>query len=120
MIQTKDAKVGNYIYKDSEVFQIEKGHQIDQLEIDRYRFIPIPITTDILIKAGFETDLVTYWKEYSINGQVLYFMIGHYKNSFKFLPTGQLDIQGIELYYWHKLQNLFYETTGQQLDYNFE
>lgn len=77
----------------------------------------IPLTPEILEKAGFDTDEITYWKEFSLEGQVLYIHLGYYKGKvFKYLPTNQISVQGVEVSFVHQLQNLYFALTGNELE----
>lgn len=83
-------------------------------------FDPIPLTPDILEKAGFVDDKHLHWLEYSINGRVSYLSLtcGNYQ----WVYTNQLaDLEKypvIRIKHLHQLQNLYFALTGVELEIN--
>lgn len=85
---------------------------------DQNLFEPIPLTAEILTKAGFDTDQICYWKDYSYQGTVEYLTLGYYAGKrFGFLKSNQLSNGStIEVKYFHQLQNLYFALTGEELE----
>lgn len=127
MIQANELRIGNWI----QLRNIrERGKQVFPFKVEVKDLVtlcknipyvkrcePILLTSEILEKAGFETDEICYWTEFSTpTGSVNYLSIGYYAGKvFKFLPTGQIDIQGNEINSVHQLQNLYFALTGEEL-----
>lgn len=75
------------------------------LEDDVYE--PILLTEEWLIKFGFETDGITFWKSKAD--------IGHFKDCFAYIPCGLASQRRTEIKYVHQLQNLYFALTGEEL-----
>jgi len=81
---------------------------------------PIELTTEILIKSGFELKYGWLWKLYydDIMNPIT---LRHITNN-KFLKDEPLEKlffrwdQHIDVYYVHQLQNLYFALTGTELD----
>jgi hypothetical protein len=120
MLEGKDLRVGNYVLVyGTDVF---KCAGIDERMFYTYRddgqregyslaaVSPIPLTTEILEKCGFERDTVTKTEVYRF--PKLSLMRG-LDNEYRFF-----DIKSAPIKYLHQLQNLYFALTGEELTIN--
>ena len=70
---------------------------------------PIPLTDELMLKAGFDTDKIMFWKEG--------ICFGLYKSGIYYCPTGSIMLRGIKIKYVNQLQNLFFALTNQELEF---
>lgn len=127
MIQASELRIGNWVRagKMTEPLQVysidfntRDRHLINGATITYNDLHPIPLTPEILIACGFETDEYTYWKSYSIEGQFFYFSVGHFKGDiFKYLPKNSPSTLGIEIKSLHQLMNIHFALTNTELNY---
>ena len=80
------------------------------------RLEPIPLTPDILEKAGFEnrsnsTDFAFKYGEFIIGGTMSRLFPSIHGES-------RLEAYGNEIFYLHQLQNLYFALTGEELTIN--
>ena len=120
-MKTKELRIGNYVYlpiNNNEYFQIEQGdfcsNNIADYSVAEF-CQPIPLTEEWLFKFGAEK--VTY-----DDGSGYYLALRH-KDFSVFYEEGvgvYLDIYEviIKLEYVHKLQNIWYALTNEELKIN--
>lgn len=89
-----------YYVIDRSKYPLQKGWQAG----------PIPLTKEILIKAGFEEYENIY--ELRIGGCCFVFYI--YSDAIEFYIEGI----GVDVKYVHQLQNLYFALTGKELEIN--
>jgi len=126
MIQVNELRFGNWIKYLGDVVQVFGTRGIYVITIDEHNereqqiafpaFEPIPLTPEILEKAGFvlrqkDEDGIIYGKEkYTIiytrctPGGFGYFLNGYHND--------------VHLQYLHQLQNLYFALTGEELKIN--
>lgn len=131
MIKANELRIGNYVgVKDKrneyykETFSIQDIFGISGIYTlkegggtfikNRYPGIfiePIPLTPEILKKAGFETTIeksgLEEWNIYMI-GNVIF----HWR--YEFLNFGWVN--DVDVKYLHQLQNLYFALTGEELE----
>lgn len=109
MIQPNELRIGNWVnYGDTnKPYKIDLGDfvEIGMKEIDLSYFNPIPLTPEILEKAGFEYDQVTFFKN-DIH-------IGEFKSGLFLHST--LNKVSPKITSVHQLQNLYFTLTGEEL-----
>lgn len=122
MIKANELRVGNWVIdpvdgrmKTTNIYQIGK-HQIDDTNTN---YLPIPLTPEILEKAGF----VKY--QYGGNNQFEGYKVRWSKDSiYGFLTSDNIfALLGFErrhqnIKYLHQLQNLYFALTGEELEIN--
>ena len=132
MINTKELRQGNKVmvtftedqagfgkdYIGEIVAVIERKVRVKEdwhwIELDGIS--PIPLTPEILEKAGFRQMLTDGW--YVLRPDLCF---NGWANGFKYyFPYNYLNMMGadIRVYYLHQLQNLYFALTGQELTIN--
>jgi hypothetical protein len=103
-MKANELRVGNWIIGcNGKYFQIfEDGMEILMGARNYGDFDPIPLTPEILEKAGFEKGLNGYF----FRGGVEYNLKRHMLEGFGYC----------EILYVHQLQNLYYALTGEELN----
>ena len=106
----KELRIGNWVeYPLIGFKKIRAGEDID--DISDNAGMPIPLSPEILEKAGFEKDSVGYFN----NGiYCMKFNNNTCKWSFGEWYMGQF----CEIKYLHQLQNLYFALTGEELNIN--
>lgn len=118
MIKANELRIGNWLM-DGRYFSRIVGRDIDDIQYERcgtHVFDPIPLTPEILQKAGFEVRKHT--EDGTIYG-ILNFTIIHalsVNDGIKFFLNGYHNDVVIE--YVHQLQNLYFAITGEELNIN--
>jgi hypothetical protein len=76
---------------------------------------PIPLTPEILVKAGFE------WSIYhqGFYKQDFVFVLHEYEDGFRFKLFRSSEYVGVKINHMHQLQNLYFALTGEELEINF-
>lgn len=122
-MKASELRIGNLIYIDSpdnnhtRILKIETGAQIDQVKYILHS--PIPLTEEILLKAGFEKDNSGYeldhpdyceWlqKEFPIIGELCQ------SSDKSYLFDTETDTLRIK--YLHELQNLYHALKHEELE----
>lgn len=126
MIQANELRIGNWVhwYETCKVTAIDTngGNYISivtnrgehRIEIDIERFKPIPLTPEILEKAGFVIDYSWQIPKVQKDNFVMYIDNSDgFTLSANFGHIQQLDV---EIKYLHQLQNLYYCLTGKELE----
>ena len=124
-MKANELRIGNLVLLPCE------GHEDELVSINKYdfeepyNFKPIPLTEEILLKAGFE----------KIKSRHDYFILSSY-DQYNPTPEGcrvnvYFDFDGVRVYYAfesdgarmirrihfvHQLQNLYYALTGEELE----
>lgn len=130
-MEAKELRIGNAVIKEhfdqgvknGETIHCVTSHDIESLDVHGYIehgdevLKPIPLTEEILLKAGFkEDDGFFYMNE----------VVGF--NTFCLIRDGDMfelyhDATVISccsyIYYVHQLQNLYFALTGEELDIKF-
>jgi len=125
MITANELRIGNWVAMDKEFNQIRR----DDFEMANYiesTFEPIPLTPEILEKAGFEKDIYMRTKDVISSIRFTRYLnaIGIIIN-IKLLKNGKTLIMfsGCEkrlidpnyIKHLHQLQNLYFALTGEEL-----
>lgn len=126
MIDKKELRIGNLVAANDEIIVIQSvgiyaswcKYLTAETLFKRFNtdMIPIPLTTEILDKLGFETVNGSEWTiQYTSNE----------RNPFRFLHLGvncngriffEFGFNHVWVASVHQLQNLFFSLTGQELD----
>lgn len=119
MIQANELRIGNLfamndfpmyveaIFRDTVYLNFE-GNEGDVWEEDIKDLVPIPLTEEILLKAGFEKDIESLF--YRNN-----FIIGKTKTRWAFYHNGLMGGELVRIDFLHELQNLFFALTGEEI-----
>jgi hypothetical protein len=77
-------------------------------------FEPIPLTPEILVKAGFE------WSIYhqGFYKQDFVFVLHEYEDGFRFKLFRSSQYLGVKINHLHQLQNLYFALTGKELTFD--
>ena len=124
MIPSNELRIENWIIIDGVVQKVDRIGQDPLLEsngielfyINRYRVdecFPIPLTPEILVKAGFECSSKGFWIHPNWYNLSLKYMRGTHA-----LRCNFMDIVANNIDYLHQLQNLYFALTGQELPIN--
>lgn len=118
MIDPKQLRIGNYV-KQGVVMSIKENTARIEYQlygVDTRSFVdycdiePIPITEELLLKFGFESN--PYQDRYEYNK---WFFVECLKTRGKLELWFEFNNRNVELYYVHDLQNLYYSLTGEEL-----
>jgi hypothetical protein len=130
MIAANELRIGNWVILNDNDFKDSGAYCIDSIDIsvakeEPKRFSPIPITHDILEKAGFAIlENAGNWNnpEYTIySSKVSYFKIGLLDGDFKYYVSTGDDFYSYyspKITYLHQLENLYFALTGTELTIN--
>lgn len=138
MIKATDLRLGNWIMEGpspNQVYSIDQGgvsfFKINDQRVNKMgediRFRPIPLTPEILEKAGFEKEVRTGGGFGGTDSEIVYHKKGIdiYDNhdsggSFAYATYtryhGKGFKSGFTIYSVHQLQNLFFTLTGTELN----
>jgi hypothetical protein len=114
-MKSNELKIGNLVKytEDQTIFTVDSvseigldvHNNIEKTWIELYQFEPIPLTEEILIRAGFE--------KMNFEGNDS-FIKGDFELDSSFNYTAYEGY--IELEYIHRLQNLYFALTGEELE----
>lgn len=125
MIDPKELRIGNWVYHESE--STNNLHAIivndDDLGFmsnggDLY-YSPIPLTPEILEKAGFEWSI--YHQAFHFGDMAMnefYDVNECYPSGYQLSTFKKKELIGNSFQYLHQLQNLYFALTGQELEIN--
>lgn len=126
-LKPQDLRYGNLIEFDGKIFTVKaidkhivtadrgKGN----VDFTYSEINPIPLTEEILLKAGFNNNGLYLQKE--VNKYFTFKLIAPKSkdNPFHFMPHASIG-WGVDLYEVNQLQNLFYSLTGEELKINLK
>lgn len=109
-----ELRIGNLVIaKDTpleSIVKVRAQHIAEAEEHNPSWFLhPIPLTPEILEKAGFKYDTVCYYR----NGV----HIGSFKDGLYF-TCSPISKDSVEIKYLHQLQNLYFALAGEELEIN--
>lgn len=133
MVDVKELRIGNIVYvrcQDGEhtVESIEKKdgwtggykiHMANGLKSSLDYIMPIPLTEELLLKCGFETE---HYGFSNVNIELSYgcFLCGGISQDYDvglFVSTNGAEYAvSNEIKYLHQLQNIYYALTGKELE----
>lgn len=118
-MEAKELRIGNWI-NHPENYAIEvNSTTIDLMSaLKNNRFNPVPLTEEILLKAGFEKK---GWQQYLKMKISEYNSLWYFDGIISILCEGLRDYDDLvtiklEYEYLHQLQNLYYALTGEELE----
>jgi hypothetical protein len=83
-----------------------------------YMLEPIPVTNEILEKCGFILDRsIGVWFDTKIHNGFRFTLWDKYAN-YNYKYTREIPSNNMDILYLHKLQNLYFELTGKELEIN--
>lgn len=108
-IKANELRVGNWAFWDGSPHQVRNGFDIDELV-----FEPIPITSEVLEKCGFNHATVSHRLKKNM------FVISHDTSTFMIYDEDFGSGSGVLLspqisQYVHQLQNLYFALAGEEL-----
>jgi len=119
MIKAKELRIGNFLYRQTlpvipANFINKKIISVGKVDEDLFnnkidcQFAPIPLTEEWLLKFGFEIVKGAHqsWRTIKINDEKSF--------DIQFID-GEVFYSDTRLKYVHKLQNLYFALTGQEL-----
>jgi hypothetical protein len=113
MIQANELRIGNWVFnpKNNFHFKIDGFHILDLWAGEDCKFIqPIPLTPEILEKAGFEKNGKRFSKDW------FYLWSDNYNIVFALAEMEESIGKYLNIEYVHQLQNLYFDLTGQELN----
>lgn len=126
MIQANELRIGNWVNvqphnKYAQIIEIKSGRldnrdfvrisspNLDtQFTVEISQINPIPLTEEILLKAGFEKDIESLFYRNS-------FIIAKTKTRWAFYHNGLTGGELARIDYIHELQNLIFALTGKEI-----
>lgn len=124
-IKAIELRIGNWV---SGVNSYKKIDHLDIRDVAENRlivpFIPIPLTEEILLKAGFKSREASTCNEYYIGTNEvtqdwLFSLVWLHNPERINAPNAPFYRNGRHtIYYLHQLQNLYFALTGQELEIN--
>ena len=130
MIDQTELRLGNFVYEEeNKICQISCLYSKKKIEFEGHDYFdddyqiefkdedgiylskvlnPIPINSDILLKCGFENDLIT-WS----NG--ICWLTNDSSGTSVFVGTLSVKLP-YDIHYLHQLQNLYFSLTGKELE----
>ena len=123
-INSKNLMIGDWVIyhpnvlseEDSYPVQIEGGKDIDRASTDEC-FYPIELTTELLLKNGFEQDGNMFYFDNNTKEDYVGFCIGKISNCFVFFT----NFRTIAVQYVHQLQHLLRECdVDDDIDFTVE
>jgi hypothetical protein len=115
-MKANELRIGNQVYVNNSVHTLTatdiltiSQHELFGLEISSSN--PIKLTEDMLLKSGFKFEYEKVAdRVYSKGEFVLYW---NRQNGYSFFYHDKLLSKGF--FYWHQLQNLYFDITGNNL-----
>lgn len=106
-MEAKELRIGNWFKEYDEFRQVTYNtiRYLNNNEDESYN--PIPITEEILLKAGFSKKVDSIWSIYTKDWIGLYKMDG--------TPYYEVDDTYTKIKSVHQLQNLYFALTGEEL-----
>jgi len=114
-MKANELRIGNWIAADGDTFRVDGENIHDATMYPDFldSLQPIPITPEILEKAGFEWDI--FYQGFS-NGRYVINIRHEGTISFAYGKRKHDEMQFLPyIKYLHQLQNLFHALTGQEL-----
>ena len=126
MIQANEIRIGNWVNIQSHnqyarIIEIKSGRpdnrdfvrisspNLDtQFAVEIGQIVPIPLTEERLLKAGFEKDIESLF--YRNN-----FIIAKTRSRWAFYHNGLMGGELVRIDFLHELQNLFFALTGEEI-----
>jgi hypothetical protein len=126
MVNTKELRVGNLVRNNlsGEILKpcdvLCDGINTDKIEGLNYGFIePIPLTEEWLLKFGFNKDYKSGYIGIDVHNSDFVLTepkkMGEWQNGYVFQFTAGNVPKFKEIFYVHKLQNLYFALTGEEL-----
>jgi hypothetical protein len=119
MIKANELRIGNYIQRDDEPLEVDSEiiRNFDELDIILiYKYSPIPLTEEWLLKFGFVKQRNEYIKgDYCLT--LIYDTTSWLLAEFDYNTDAFVHI-GRNIDYVHNLQNLYFALTGEELNIN--
>jgi hypothetical protein len=123
MIKANELRIGNYILINGSIVRIgygviqdvyQKNKGIRNQYLNTLTHEPIPLTPEILEKAGFKfyEKSEMYEKDDFMDLHILYDNAGYCIKDY------ELNIWSPNILYLHQLQNLYFALTGEELEIN--
>ena len=120
-MKANEIRIGNYIadiHSPKGFFQVTEIHKSTVRYGYDYKaryedLVPIPLTEEILMKAGFEKDILILFYRNS-------FIIAKTKTRWAFYHNGLTSGELARIDYVHELQNLIFALTGEEIKIDLE
>jgi hypothetical protein len=117
MIQASDLRIGNWYYLENPMAAAKVPEQFTDwtqaLDFEAYGQ-PIPITSELLERCGFEGQYADFSDQYVL-GDLLVEFIPDMRITARRIWDKEHSILLAEIRYLHQLQNLFYCMNGMEL-----
>ena len=118
-MEAKDLRIGSWVRIDSltdgSTTEVEAYvfHIDEMIWTTKYKYSPIPLTEEWLVKFGFEEDSCNYYKIIENQEAVLY--IDKLDMTFAYGYPYECSGGDLKLKHVHQLQNLYHALTGEEL-----
>lgn len=125
MIQASELRIGNLVnFRDEDhVFEITEIHKLgigvkdseQETWIEYDCFDPIPLTKEWLVRFGFDSKIIIYYKPDNPSLAIKLWDHEATPNVKYILFWENIVIRDLEVFYVHQLQNLYFALTGEEL-----
>jgi len=122
MIQANELRIGNWVYYGQSIRPITAIHEspsrkcvgVDNMLTEFAVIQPIPLTPEILEKAGFTNDGDNY---FSFEGYTIWFRPDEKECNYGWflLSSDKTEAYSAAFDHVHQLQNLYFALTGEEL-----
>ena len=118
-MEAKDLRIGSWVRIDSltdgSTTEVEAYvfHIDEMIWTTKYKYSPIPLTEEWLVKFGFEEDSCNYYKIIENQEAVLY--IDKLDTTFAYGYPYECSGGDLKLKHVHQLQNLYFALTNEEL-----
>lgn len=114
ILTPQELRIGNWLQYDNKYFQVYDIYRDDDWDL----FEPIPLTPEILEKAGFlQSETNIYWRRKEVQDLKFDISINTEGSIHIYRYKKDLSLPFV-VRYVHQLQNLYYILTGRELEIN--
>jgi penicillin-binding protein-related factor A (putative recombinase) len=123
MVQVNELRIGNWVERENGIWQKISAYDYEHADFEKLQ--PIVLTSERLVKAGFEKSSVPISSKYYYKKEshkFIFIFVGEDGVYVSFLDkniqsTAEFFLQVSHL---HQLQNLYFALTGEELPINFQ
>lgn len=118
MIKANELRIGNWVSNGEKNYTVDVNMLYDMVTLEHYEMFPIPLTTDILEKCGFEK-----WSDgYDLQAGRVSFRFTEEEDRFVLYVQPDIGLKGFIIpnncyadTYLHSFQNFYYSLLNEEL-----